>query len=275
MLELWRHRQIRFSLMGLCILVLAALAAPLLSGAPPDQIDLGRRLLGPGPGGLMGTDALGRDVWARMLYGARVSLGVGILAVILMTLIGMAMGVMAGYFRGAVDMLICRLIDVLLCIPGFFLLLSLIVMLGPGITNLVIVMVLTGWTDIARLVRGEILSLRDREFILSARASGASTSRLIFRHLIPNAMTPVYVSATFGIAGAILTESTLSFLGLGVQAPNSSWGSILEDGRQYIDSAWWLTVFPGLAILITMLLVNSLGEGFRRHYDVRRRDVSA
>lgn len=275
MARLLDDNQAKYSALGLAALVLFALAAPILSGPDPDHIDLARRLLPPGQGGFLGTDSLGRDVWARMLFGARVSLGVGTLAMALMTLIGVAMGTLAAHFRGAVDMLICRLIDVLLCIPGLFLVLALIVMLGPGIMNVVIVMVLTGWTDTARLVRGEILSLRDREFVLSARASGASTSRLMLRHLIPNAMSPVYVAATFGIAGAILTESSLSFLGLGVQAPASSWGNIMDDGRQYIGTAWWLTVFPGLAILGTMLLVNSFGESLRRHYDVRRRDVPA
>jgi peptide/nickel transport system permease protein len=272
---LWRDRRARLAAAGLALLVLLALGAPWLSGADPDRIDLARRLMPPGPGGLLGTDSLGRDVWSRLLYGARVSLSVGTLAMALMTLIGVAMGALAAHFRGVVDMAICRLIDILLCIPSLFLVLALIVMLGPGITNVLIVMVLTGWTDTARMVRGEILSLRDREFVLSAKAAGASTWRILFRHLIPNAMAPVYVAATFGIAGAILTESALSFLGLGVQAPTASWGNILDDGRQYISMAWWLTVFPGLAILGTMLLVNGLGEGIRRHYDVRRRDVPA
>ena len=270
-----KSAQARLALAGLAGLLLLALAAPWLSFADPDAIDLGRRLMPPGRGSFLGTDSLGRDLWARMLYGARVSLGVGSLAMLLMTLIGVGMGALAAHYRGWVDMAICRLIDVLLCIPGLFLVLTLIVMLGPGILNVIIVMVLTGWTDTARLVRGEMLSLRDREFILSARAAGASTPRLLFRHLIPNAMAPVYVAATFGVAGAILTESSLSFLGLGVQAPASSWGNILDEGRQYIGSAWWLTVFPGLAILATMLLVNALGEALRHHFDVRRRDASA
>jgi peptide/nickel transport system permease protein len=268
---LLKDRQARLAALGLAVLVVLALAAPLLSGGDPDRIDLSRRLLPPGQGGILGTDSLGRDLWARMLHGARVSLGVGTLAMVLMTLIGIGMGTTAAHFRGAVDMAIMRLIDVLLCIPSLFLVLALIVMIGPGIQSVIIVVVLTGWTDTARLVRSEMLSLRDREFVLSARASGAGTARIMLKHLIPNALAPVYVVATFGVAGAILMESSLSFLGLGVQAPASSWGNILDDGRQYIGSAWWLTVFPGLAILSTMLLINSLGGALRRHFDVRGR----
>jgi peptide/nickel transport system permease protein len=259
------------SALGLSLLVALALLAPWISPHDPDLIDVGRRLLPPGSGGLLGTDALGRDLASRMIYGSRVSLGVGGLAVALLTFIGISMGVLAGHFRGWVDMAITRCIDILLCIPSYFLILTLIAMIGPGIRNVVIVIVLTGWTDTARLVRAEVLSLREREYVLSARSVGASSWRVMFRHLIPNAMAPVYVTATFGVAGVILMESALSFFGLGVQDPTSSWGSILDGGRQYIASAWWLTVFPGLAILATTLLINGFGEGVRRHFDVRDR----
>ncbi|MES2201329.1 MAG: ABC transporter permease [candidate division FCPU426 bacterium] len=267
-----RSKRARWSALGLLFLALLALAAPWLAPKDPDLIDLPRRLLGPGSGSWLGTDALGRDLAARMLYGARISLGVGTLAVAMMTLIGILMGTLAGHYRGWVDMVITRAIDILLCIPTFYLILALIVLLGPGIMNVVVVLALTGWTETARLVRAEVLSLRDREFILSARAAGASSSRVMFRHLIPNALGPVYVSAAFGVAGAILLETGLSFLGLGVQPPTSSWGNILEEGRQNISTAWWLTVFPGLAILVTMLLVNSLGESVRRYFDSRSLD---
>ncbi len=267
-----RSKRARWSALGLLFLALLALAAPWLAPKDPDLIDLPRRLLGPGSGSWLGTDALGRDLAARMLYGARISLGVGTLAVAMMTLIGILMGTLAGHYRGWVDMVITRAIDILLCIPTFYLILALIVLLGPGIMNVVVVLALTGWTETARLVRAEVLSLRDREFILSARAAGASSPRVMFRHLIPNALGPVYVSAAFGVAGAILLETGLSFLGLGVQPPTSSWGNILEEGRQNISTAWWLTVFPGLAILVTMLLVNSLGESVRRYFDSRSLD---
>lgn len=269
MAKLWDEKSARGSLTGLVVLAGLALLAPLVAPWDPDRIELTRRLLPPGSGHWLGTDSLGRDLLSRMLYGARVSLSVGTLAVCLTTLVGLFMGSLAAHFRGWVDMGISRLIDVLLSIPSLYLVLALIVMLGPGILSVLVVIVLTGWTDTARLVRAEMLSLREREFILSARASGASSARLIFRHLLPNALSPVYVSATFGISGAILLESGLSFLGLGVQAPTASWGNILDEGRQYIQIAWWLTVFPGLAILATMLLINALGESLRRHFDVR------
>lgn len=255
--------------MGLAGLVLLAVFAPWVCRQDPALIDLGQRLMPPGAAHWLGTDALGRDILARMLHGARVSLSVGTTAVALTTLVGILIGSIAAHYGGWIDMAISRAIDVLLCIPSLYLVLALIVMLGPGILSVMIVIVGIGWTDTARLVRAEMLSLREREFILSAKASGASSARLIFRHLLPNALSPIYVSATFGISGAILLETGLSFLGLGVQPPTASWGNILDDGRQYIQSAWWLTVFPGLAILATMLLINGLGEGLRRHFDVR------
>jgi peptide/nickel transport system permease protein len=266
---LWQIRRARGAMIGGALLLFMALAAPLLAPLDPDAIDLGKRLLPPGSGAWLGTDSLGRDLWARMLYGARVSLGIGTLAVALTTLIGVGIGALAGQAGGWLDSLIMRVVDVLLCIPSLFLVLTLIVFLGPGIKSVLIVIILTGWTDTARLVRGEILSLREREFILSARAAGTPLPRLLFRHLIPNAMAPVYVSATFGIAGAILMESSLSFLGLGVQAPASSWGNLLDEGRQYVATAWWLTLFPGLAILATTLLVNNFGEALRGHFNAR------
>lgn len=267
---LMRQRSVRVAATGLGAVAALALLAPWISPADPNLIRLDMSLLPPLRGGWLGTDALGRDLFSRILHGARVSLSVGTLAMALTTVVGVGMGCLAGFVGGKVDTLISRLIDVLLCLPTLFLVLALIAMLGPGISNVVIVIVLTGWTDTARLVRAEVLSLRNREFILSARASGATFPRVVFRHLLPNALTPVYVSATFGIAGAIMMESGLSFLGLGVQAPTASWGSILDEGRQSIQNAWWLTVFPGLAVLSTMLLINGLGEGLRKHFDVRQ-----
>jgi peptide/nickel transport system permease protein len=218
----------------------------------------------------MGTDELGRDVLARMLYGARVSLGVGTLAALLSTLIGIFLGAVSGAFGGWVDSAIMRTVDVLLCIPSLFLILALIVYLGPGIINVVIVIALTGWTDMARLVRAEILSLREREFVLAARASGAGPFRLIFQHLLPNALGPVYVSLTFGVSGAIMMESGLSFLGLGVQPPTPSWGNLLTSGKDYIQLGdWWLVFFPGAAICGTMMLIYLFGEGLREYTNPR------
>ena len=253
--------------LGLAALALLALLAPWLAPSNPDKIDILQRLAAPGPGQWLGRDALGRDLLSRMIYGAQVSLAVGLTAALGSTLVGSLLGAVSGYAGGWVDEAIMRSADVLMCIPSLFLVLTLIVVLGPGITNVVLVIIFTGWTDIARLVRGEVLSLKSREFVLAARASGTHPAKILFKHVLPNAMAPVYVSLTFGIAGSILMESGLSFLGLGVQAPTASWGSLLSDGRETLHEAWWMVVFPGLAILVTMLLINQLGEAARRYYD--------
>jgi peptide/nickel transport system permease protein len=252
---------------GLGALTLLALLAPWVSPEDPDRIDVLRRFAAPGLGQWLGRDALGRDVLSRLAYGARVSLAVGLTTAIGSTLVGTLLGAVSGYAGGWVDELLMRGADVLMCIPQMFLVLTLIVVLGPGVTNVVLVIIATGWTEIARLVRGEVLSLKQRDFVLAARASGATPARVLFKHVLPNALAPVYVSLTFGIAGSILMESGLSFLGLGVQAPTASWGSMLAEGKEALQEAWWMVVFPGLAILATMLLINQLGEAARRHFD--------
>ena len=204
-----------------------------------------------------------------MAYGARISLSVGFIAVFISTFLGILFGAIAGYFGGAVDQVIMRFVDILLSIPTLFLILMLIVFLGPGIFNVMLVIGVTGWTDLARLVRAEFLSLKEREYVQAAKASGSSHSRIIFRHILPNALSPVFVSVIFGVAGAILLESGLSFLGLGVQPPSASWGNILTSGKDYIEVAWWLTTFPGIAIFLTVMSYNLLGEGLRDALDPR------
>jgi peptide/nickel transport system permease protein len=254
---------------ALALLSLLAIFGPWLSPEDPNKIDVMLRFAAPGPGAWLGRDELGRDVLSRMLAGAAVSLGVGLAAALLTTLVGAVAGAIAGYKGGWLDSILMRLADVLMCIPTLYLVLTLIVLLGPGLQNVVLVIVVTGWTSMARLVRAEVMTLREREYVLAGRASGVAPMAVLFRHVLPNAMAPVYVALTFGVAGAILMESGLSFLGLGVQAPQASWGSLLNSGRQAMDQAWWLTVFPGTLIFIVMLLVNHLGERVRRHFDPR------
>jgi peptide/nickel transport system permease protein len=246
-----------------------ALLAPLLSPYDPDAIDVKSILLPPSAAHLMGTDSLGRDVFSRMLYGARISLLVGFVAVGIATVIGVILGAISGYYRGWVDVLIMRLVDVMLSIPTFFLILAVIAFLTPSIWNIMIVIGLTSWMGVTRHVRAEFLSLREREFVLASATLGARDHRLIFRHLLPNSLTPVIVSFVLGVASAVLVESGLSFLGLGVQPPQASWGNILTEGKEYIQFAWWLSFFPGMAILLTVLGYNLLGEGLRDALDPR------
>ncbi|MBU4305563.1 MAG: ABC transporter permease [Candidatus Omnitrophica bacterium] len=249
---------------ALIILVMAlfALSAP-LSGYQPDEVDIGSYLLAPNAQHIMGTDLLGRDLFSRMAYGARISLLVGIVSVGISVAIGIFFGAIAGYYGGKIDMLIMRFVDIMLCFPSIFLILALVALFEPGIMIIMAVIGVTGWMGISRLVRAEILSLKEREFVLAARACGVSNARIITRHLIPNAAGPVLVSATLGVAAAILVESSLSFLGIGVQPPTPSWGNILMDAKASLGAAWWLTLFPGVAIFITVLGYNLLGEGLR------------
>jgi peptide/nickel transport system permease protein len=248
---------------------LLAMFAPLIAPYDPDDINVKAILLAPSGQHWMGTDGLGRDVLSRMLHGGRISLLVGLVAVGISTVIGILLGAVAGYYRGWVDTFIMRLVDIMLSIPSFFLILAVIAFLTPSIVNVMIVIGLTSWMGVTRLVRAEFLSLHGREFVMASRTLGANDARLIFTHLLPNSLTPIIVSSVLGVAGAVLMESGLSFLGLGVQAPQASWGNILSDGKDYIQFAWWLSLFPGLAILITVLGYNLLGEGLRDALDPR------
>lgn len=264
----------RFGLLYLGIFLvgtvsLAAVFAPLLTPYDPNALNVDHLLQGPSATHYFGTDALGRDVFARMLYGGRVSLWVGFVAVGISTAIGLALGLAAGYFGGLVDEIIMRGVDVMLCFPSFFLILAVIAFLEPGLTNIMIVIGFTSWMGVARLVRAETLSLRKRDFVQASRLAGASPVRIMLTHILPNAITPVLVSATLGVAGAILVESSLSFLGLGVQPPDPSWGNLLMDGKEVLEIAPWLSIFPGMAILLTVLGYNLLGEALRDILDPR------
>ncbi len=233
----------------------------------PTEYDLLESLAAPGPEHWLGTDDSGRDVLSRMIHGARISLSVGFVAVGIALSIGVLLGALAGYFGGWADHLISRIIEILLTIPTFFLIIAIIAFLPPSIYNIMVVIGVTGWTGVARLVRAEFLKLKQLDFIKASRALGASDMRIIFFHMLPNAMAPVLVSAAFGIAGAILTESALSFLGFGVPPPTPSWGDILSQSRDYIEFAWWLTVFPGFAIFLSITAYNLIGEGLRDAMD--------
>ncbi len=255
------------------ILAVVALAAPLIAPFDPTHIDVDNILAAPDAHHPFGTDELGRDVLSRMIWGSRVSLKVGFIAVGIAITIGVSIGSLAGYYGGKVDAVLMRFVDVMLTFPTFFLILAVIAILEPSLSTIMVVIGVTGWMDVARLVRAEFLGMKERDFVAAARASGAGDLRLIFRHILPNTLSPVFVSATFGVAGAILIESSLSFLGLGVQPPSPSWGNILTSGKNHIEVAWWLSVFPGLAILVTVLSYNLVGEGLRDALDPRLWDA--
>jgi len=250
-------------------LITISLLAPFIAPYDPTSIDVYNVLSPPSKAHVFGTDDLGRDLLSRVIWGSRVSLKVGFVAVGIAIIIGIIIGSIAGFYGGRVDAVLMRFVDMMLAFPTFFLILAVIAILEPNIFTIMAVIGVTGWMDVARLVRAEFLTLRERDFVDAARALGIRNRRLIVRHILPNALSPVFVAATFGVAGAILTESGLSFLGLGVQPPDPSWGNILTAGKDNIEIAWWLSLYPGLAILITVLSYNLVGEGLRDALDPR------
>lgn len=270
---LWQQfRRSRLAVAGLIVVLLLFLVACLASFlAPhsPTAYDLDAILLPPSVSHPFGTDEEGRDVLSRMIYGTRISLSVGFVAVGLYVAIGIFLGALAGYFGGWIDLAISRAVEIMICFPTFFLILAVLAFIGPSLVNIMIVIGLTSWPGIARLVRGEFLKLRKQDFVLAGRVSGAGTGRLIFLHILPNSLAPVLVSATFGVASAILVESSLSFLGFGVQPPTPSWGEILSQSRDFMDIAWWLALFPGVAIFVSITAYNLVGEGLRDAIDPR------
>jgi len=237
----------------------------------PTEYDLDVPLVAPQTAHRLGTDEQGRDILSRLIHGSRISLSVGFVAVSLYVVIGAFFGALAGFYGGKIDIIISRTIEVIMCFPTFFLILTVLAFIGPSLYNIMIVIGLTGWTGIARLVRGEFLKLRNQEFVTSIQAAGAKVPRIIFRHILPNSLAPVMVSASFGVASAILIESSLSFLGFGVQPPTPSWGDILSQSRDFMDIAWWLTLFPGIAIFMTVTAFNLVGEGLRDAIDPKLR----
>lgn len=263
----------RLSSVGFVLILLlagAALFAPWVATHDPLAQDVVHRLEPPSSAHWLGTDDLGRDVFSRLVFGTRISLSVGVVAVGLSAILGTLVGLLAGFHGKWVDAVLMRLVDIMLCFPSIFLILMVIAFLEPNILNVMAIIGLTSWMTLARLVRGECLSLRERDFILAARGLGLSQSRLMLMHFLPNVVSPILVSATLGVGGAILVESALSFLGLGVQPPTASWGNMLTAGKDYMHVAWWLSVFPGMAILMTVLAFNLLGEGLRDALDPRQ-----
>jgi peptide/nickel transport system permease protein len=264
----------KLALTGLILLIpmfLCAFLAPMIAPHNPVEPDLKNVLAGPSFSHPFGTDILGRDVLARVIYGSRVSLLVGFVSVGIATLIGLVLGALSGYYGGVVDEVIMRFVDLMMCFPTFFLILAVIAFLEPSIWNIMVVIGLTSWMGISRLVRAEFLSIKSKEFVMAAKAQGLSNRKIIFSHILPNALAPVYVVATLGVGGAILTESALSFLGIGVQPPTASWGNILAQAKDNIEIAWWLSLYPGIAIFLTVMGYNLLGEGLSDLLDPRRR----
>jgi len=266
-----RFRRSKLALIALVYVVIVAavaVAAPQLTG-DPNAIDLASRLGPPSAAHPLGTDDLGRDVLARVVHGARVSRSVGFAATAISLIIGSILGAIAGYYGGAADWAVSRVIEVVLCFPFLLLVLAIVALFGPSFLTVLVALGLTSWTSEARFMRGEFLRIREMEFAQAARASGARDARIIFRHLLPNALAPVLVSASFGVASAILVESALSFLGVGVPPPTPTWGNILSTAEQHIDYAWWLVIFPGIAIFLTVAAFNIIGDRVRDALDPR------
>ena len=261
----------------LALLVFGAIAAPLLGLPDPTVGALRDRMTQPTWSGFslgahpLGTDQLGRDILSRMIFGSRITMTIAACAVLLGGVLGVILGIVSGYIGGAVDRVLMRLVDIQLAIPLMLLALLVVAALGPSMTNLIIVLALTSWVRYARIVRGQVLALREREFVLSARAIAASRARIMFRHILPNVLTPIFVVATLELARIVLMDAALSFLGLGVQPPTASWGRMLAEGRVYINNAWWVVTFPGLAITLTVLSINLLGDWLRDYFDPRQR----
>ncbi len=273
--RLVRRRTALFGLAVVLIVVGAALLAPLIAPFDPLEQDITQRLRAPGwqdaSGKVhpLGTDHLGRDLLARVIYGTRIALLVGCAAVAISGVLGMTIGLISGYFGGRIDDLFMRLADIQLAFPFILLAIAVIGVLGPSLQNIIIVIGVSSWVVYARVVRAEVLSLREREFVQAAIALGSRDGRVLVRHILPNAFTPWLVVATLDMARVIVVESALSFLGLGVQPPTPTWGGMLADGRVYLTTAWWLATFPGLAILVTVLGINLLGDGLRDMLDPR------
>jgi ABC-type dipeptide/oligopeptide/nickel transport system permease subunit len=269
--RLWRDTRARIGLIVIALLLLMAILAPLLARHDPIRVDLLRQLQPPSAEHWMGTDVQGRDVWARLIYGARISLAVGLISQSIALAIGLTLGLIAGYFGRWVDDLVMRLADVTLAFPTLLLLIAMVAALQPSLLVVFVTVGIVGWAGMARLVRGQVLVVRQLEYVHAARALGTPDGRIIARHVLPNVIAPVVIATTLGMAGAIMAEAALSFLGLGVQPPTPSWGAMIADGRDLsqLRSSPWTSLFPGLAIGVTVLGFNLLGDALRDALDPR------
>ncbi|HUT02264.1 MAG TPA: ABC transporter permease [bacterium] len=269
---IWRKLSLpgRIGLAVLILFVLMALFAPLISPFDPNRQNLDRRLEGPSLNNLLGRDEFGRDILSRIIYGSRVSLAVGTLVISISLAIGVLVGMIVGYLGGWTDQIVMRVVDIVLAFPGILLAIALMAVLGQSLFNVVLALCITGWAPFARLARGETLSIRERQFVIAARSLGASALRIAWRHILPNISSPILVRATLGMAGVIVAEAALSFLGLGVRPPTPSWGAMLNSGRTYILVTPHLVLFPGIAIMLVVLSLNFLGDGLRDVLDPRR-----
>ncbi|MCL0075541.1 nickel ABC transporter permease subunit NikC [Dehalococcoidia bacterium] len=271
-----RLRKHRLALIGaaiILVLVFVALLAPFIAPHDPVEQNLGNRLLPPSIEHPSGTDNLGRCILSRLIHGSRVSLQIGIMVVGIASITGVTLGLIAGYRGGLIDELIMRIVDILLAFPGIILALVIAGILGPSLYNVMLALAVVGWTSYARVVRGSVLSVKEKGFVEAVRVLGASDARIMFRHVLPNVMAPVIVMATLGMAHVILAAAALSFLGLGAQPPTPEWGSMLNDGRAFMRTAPHLTIFPGLAIMVTVLAFNFLGDGLRDILDPRLKEM--
>lgn len=266
-----RHRPALVGSVLLLLMIAVAVMAPILSGADPNRIDLASAAAPPSWGHPLGTDRVGRDVWARLVYASRVSVSVGMVAVSIYVVIGVILGSISGYFGGLVDDIVQRLTETVMTFPSLIIIITVVSLVGPSIYNVFLAIGLLGWPGVCRLVRAEVLSLREREFVVAARCLGVPTRRIMYRHIMPNVLAPILVVATLGVAGAILTETSLSFLGLGVQAPTPSWGNMMSDATSptILENAPWLWLPAGLAIAICVISINFIGDGLRDAFDPR------
>ena len=265
----FRHRGAAIGLVILTIMVIGTIGAPLLAPADPNRMGVGPIFAPPGGGALLGTDQFGRDILSRILFGGQISLRLGLLSVSIATVAGVLLGLIAGYYGAWIDLALMRLVDIMLAFPGILLALSVVAILGPGLNNAMIAVGIAAIPSYTRVVRGSVLTVRSMVYVDAARVIGASDGRIMFRHILPNVLAPVIVLATLGMASAIITGTSLSFLGLGAHPPSPEWGAMLSGGRDHLRNAWWISTLPGLAIMAVVFAMNLVGDGLRDALDPR------